>query len=94
MKSDGGRVRKGMKYDLMELNFLLFSSETGSLLHGVRLPSHPHAVEGASQLTFLPDSATVLVMCNDGEVREVRHLATWQIFGARKIGLPRPLTST
>ena len=41
---------------------------TGTLLHGVRLPSHPHAAAGASQLAFLPDSSTVVTMCNDGEV--------------------------
>ncbi|KAG1669982.1 hypothetical protein FOA52_016243 [Chlamydomonas sp. UWO 241] len=48
---------------------LVYALASGVLMHGVVLPSGPHAAEGADQLAFLPNSATVAVMCNDGAVR-------------------------
>ncbi|KAF5832681.1 hypothetical protein DUNSADRAFT_11362, partial [Dunaliella salina] len=47
---------------------LVYSLLSGALLHAVRLPDVDD-ITGATQLRFLPDSATVAAMCSDGSVR-------------------------
>lgn len=47
---------------------LMFSTQTGALLHGMRLPMHPAEVQGATQAAFLPESRTAAVLCVDGVV--------------------------
>lgn len=47
---------------------LVFNAQTGTLLHGVRLPMYPLHVQGATQAAFLPESRTAAVLCVDGVV--------------------------